>query len=344
VKCEEEKVKAEEEKKAKAEEKVKCEEEKVKAEEEKKAKAEETYFAEMPQGHHEKVECGKCMAGEEHEHCEVAESMRFEPLASVETLASVRKEEIDMLLFGEEGSNPTWNISVAGIPVCAVQLKDQDHSEEIRRVFCSEQYAEDLADHCAKSGFMETMKKVNARFWSNYTSNKKIEARYKSEAKVKYENDKRKFLDTFKKDFLQALAVVTAGSNKNFFQIENPLKDCFFANLTTLGLPETTAISAIEKSFKEGSAEHFATLFAKAEEFMSLTSEAKAEIAKAIGAADTVPVATPAAAEVNSNISQRLAQASVVAEVMGSQLNVRNPLNLDADDYKSQLRAAWRKR
>jgi hypothetical protein len=353
--AEEEKAKAAEEEKAKAaeEEKAKAEEEKAKeCAEEEKAKAEETYFAEMPKQkepemHAEKAECAKCVAGEEHEHEEVAESMRFEPLASLESLASVKKEAIDMMLFGEEGQNPTWNISVAGIPVCAINLKDQDHSDEIRRVFCSEQYAEDLADHCTKSGFLETMKKVNARFWSNYTSNKKIEARYKAEATAKYETDKRKFLDTFKKDFLQALSVVTAGANKNFFQLENPLKDCLFANLTTLGLPETTAVSAIEKSFKEGGAEHFATLFAKAEEFMSLTSEAKAEIAKAIGAADTVPVAvdTNAGSLADSNISHRLAQASAVAEVMGgSSLNVRNPLNLDAADYKSQLKAAWRKR
>ena len=270
--------------------------------------------------------------------------MKFEPLAALANLKGIRKEDIDMALYHEDTDNPTWNITVAGVPTAKIELKKQSAPEEIRTVFCSEDYAKDLMVHCEKTGFVQTMNKVKADFWSNYTSNKQIAARFHKEAKASFENERKKLLASFKQEFRNCMNIVSAGMSKNFYpDLGNALKEHLFTNLRTVGLPEQTAISVVEKSFVEGAAPYFDALFEKAEEYMSLTNDSRKEIAAAISNGASIEQTVSLEGTSPATLSERVAQASLVANTINSApMRVAKDVVLDTNEYKAQLRSAWR--
>ena len=316
---------------------------KAKAEEEKK---EDNAVAADEEAEEESEE-DKAVAEEKEEEKAPApkedlEAMKFEPLASLDSLKNVRKEDIDIALYNEDSENPTWNITVAGVPTAKVELRKQSAPDEIRAVFCSEDYAKDLIVHCEKTGFIQTMNKVRADFWSNHTSNKKIKDRFVKEAKASFDGDRKKLLASFKQDFRNCINIVSAGMSKNFYpDMGNSLKEHMFTNLRTVGLPEQTAISCVEKSFAEGSAAYFDSLFEKAEEYMNLSTDARKEIAAAISSGAYIEHKLEN--EEPATLTERVAQASLIANsVSGSPLRVTKDVVLDSNEYKAQLKNAWR--
>ena len=283
------------------------------------------------------------------EESEATEAMKFEPLASVANLDAIKKEEIDMALYGEESDNPTWNVTVAGIPTARIQLKKQMAPEEIRSAFCSDDYAKDLIVHCERTGFVKTMQNVRAEFWSNYTSDAKVAARYKSDAEKAFSGERKKLVAGFRDSFRNCLNIVSAGLSKNFYpELGNALKDSLFTNLKTVGLPENTAVSAIEKSFQESAGEYFNALFNKAESYLDMSPQARQEISAAISNGSSLnhynseglDKAPPA------NLGDRVAQASVIPESSGNQgaFKVNSGLVMDTENYKAQLKSVFRKR
>ena len=275
---------------------------------------------------------------------EELEAMKFEPLASLASFKEIRKEDIDMALYHEDSENPTWNVTVAGMPTAKIQLRKQSAPDEIRAVFCSEDYAKDLMVHCEKTGFIQTMNKVKADFWSNHTSNRKIADRFHNEAKASFDTERKKLLATFKQDFRNCMNIVSAGMSKNFYpDLGNALKEHLFTNLRTVGLPEQTAISVVEKSFVEGAAPYFDALFEKSEDYMNLTTDARKEIAAAISHGSSIEQTVSLENTTPATLGERVSQASVVASVnSGAPMRVARDVVLDTNEYKTQLRNAWR--
>jgi hypothetical protein len=273
--------------------------------------------------------------------------MKFEPLAALANLKDLHKEDIDMTLYNEDSANPTWNVTVAGIPTARIELRKQAAADEIRAVFCSEDYAKDLMVHCEKTGFIQTMNKVKAEFWSNYTSNKKIATRFKQEAKASFENERKRLLASYRQEYRNCINIVSAGMSKNFYpDMGNALKENLFANLRTVGLPEQTAISVVEKSFAEGSAQYFESLFEKAEEYMNLTPDSRKEIAAAISHGSHLEHTASLHEVAPATLGDRVAQASTVANTFNGapSMRVSNDVVIDSNAYKAQLRSVWRNR
>ena len=340
--------------KAKTKKKIKGEEELEKdkekdsefslLDEEKEEKEEKEKIEPAEAGEKEKTEETEETEKEEKEEVAPAakedlEAMKFEPLASLNALKNVRKEDIDMALYHEDSENPTWNITVAGVPTASVQLKKQSSPDEIRSVFCSEDYAKDLMIHCEKTGFIQTMNKVKADFWSNHTSNKKIAERFKNEAKASFDGERKKLLASFKQEFRSCINIVSAGMSKNFYpELGNSLKEHLFTNIRTVGLPEQTSISVVEKSFAEGAAQYFDGLFEKAEEYMNLSPEARKEIAAAISQGASLEHASG----MNESLADRVAEASLIPNmVSGTPLRVTKDVLMDTESYKAELRSVW---
>lgn len=270
-------------------------------------------------------------------------AMKFEPLASLRALASAKRDDIDMVLFDDQGANPTWNVSVAGTPACRVSLQDQDYADEIRSVFCSEDYARDLLEHCVKAGFIPTMNRVKAKFWANEFTKSDALKDITQKATASLEAEKSKYLAAYKESFLGCMNIVSAGMNKNFYPEGNALKMHLFSQLTNVGLPEQTAISVIEASFSEAAPSYFKTLFEKSTDYMALTKEARGEIAQAImrspvlqenGSSELEPV----------TLADRVATASVLPSLTstGPGFTVRAATSINSDEYKHQLARSWR--
>lgn len=269
-----------------------------------------------------------------------AEGVKLEPVTSMSKLASASAEDIDMVLFATDTENPFWNVTVAGVPAARIQLQNQSNADDIRKVFCSEDYARELVAHCEKSGFVKTMQQVKAEFWATEDTNEERKARMRAEVSASFADERKKFLNQYKSDFMNCLGMAVAGINKNLFpEIGNPLKDHLFTNMKTAGLPQVTATSVIEKSFTEASAGYFDTIFEKATEYMGLTKEARQEISKTVASANTI---TPNMSDEldSGTLEDRVVKASTVPQMF----QVKDTqVSVDSNDYKSRLKGAWRK-
>jgi hypothetical protein len=270
-----------------------------------------------------------------------AEAMKYEPLASLESLKAVAREDIDMIRYNEDKANPFWNVSVKGTPVARISLKAQISPDEIRNVFISDDYAMDLIEHCATSGLVDTLKKVNAFFYANHTSNKKVAASYKAAADKSIATAKAELAANFKGEFLNCLRIAIAGINKNFYpNLGNPLKEQLYFNMKTLGLPDSSAKSVVEKAFAEASAEYFDSVFTKADEYMKLAAETRTEIAEAISQASAIDPSAAAEPQEPATLAKRLTQASVVPQM--TMAFESQPLIQDTQDFKARLKRAWK--
>lgn len=269
-----------------------------------------------------------------------SEAMKYEPLAGLDSLKTIAREDIDMIRYDEDTENPFWNVSVKGTPVARVSLKAQVSADEIRNVFISDDYAMDLIEHCATSGLVDTLKKVNATFYANHTSDKKVAASFKAAADKTIATARAELSTNFKGDFLNCLRIAIAGINKNFYPaLGNPLKEQLFLNMHTLGLPESSAKSIVEKAFAEASAEYFDSVFTKADEYMKMSQEARHEIAEAISQAASIDPQSAGTQE-PATLSNRLAQASVAPQMTMSFES--RPLVADVDDFKARLKRSWK--
>jgi hypothetical protein len=267
---------------------------------------------------------------------QASEAMKYEPLASAAALASVTREDLDMTLFGEGTENPTWNVSVKGIPLARVELQAQVSPDEIRSIFTTNDYALSLIDLCATGGVVETLQKVGATFWANHTSDRKVAASFKGAAEKAIAEAKAEMIKTFKDDYMFCLKTATAGINKNFYpSVGNPLKESLYTNMKTLGLPDASAKSAIEKAFAEASAEYFDSLFTKAEEYMKFSPEARTEIAEAISNSSAIDQSSDT--HEPATLQSRVAQASIAP-----QLQFQSPIVVDTDSFKARLKQAWK--
>lgn len=321
----------EEEKKEEKKDEAKAGEEKEEKKEEKKDEA--------------KADKGEKKEEVKEEDAGYSTSMKYEPLASLTSLASVAKSDIDMALYGEQGQDPTWAVSVKGVPACRVRLAAQAEPDTIRKIFVSEDYAIDLIEHCATAGFVQTMARVNAEFWANHTSDAALADRIKSEMSAEAKTTVNSYTSEFEGKFMKCLNIAIAGANKNFYpEVGNPLKDHFFANMNAIGVPEETAYMVIEKTFAEGGAEFFNAVIAKALEFYKMPEEARSTIAKAVAQSEALDIFNGKSLEsaAPATLSHRLAQASVVASI--NPVGVREaPMSIDTNEYKAQLRDVFKR-
>lgn len=269
------------------------------------------------------------------------DALRYETLSSLEDVKSYGKEDVELVLFNERTNNPTWMVFCKASPLAKIECNAQADSESIKEVFASESFAKDFVDHCANIGLMESLQNVNASFFVNETSDKKIEARFEAKAEAKIAKFKSQAEAKLRTDLMNALDVVTVGMTKNLYSdIGHPLKDALFEGMTLAGLPENTAVSVVNASFATGAAAYYQVVFEKAIAFMNMSETAQSEIKSMISEASIV------SNEVNENdmdLNERLTRASSVASLRPYDVSVRPSISVDRDSYKARLKATMKR-
>jgi hypothetical protein len=275
---------------------------------------------------------------------EPSEAMRYESLASIDSLGNISKDDVELVLFGDKSENPTWIAFAHSTPVARIELAAQDNAEAIKSVFASTDYANDLITHIADIGMVECLKKVNASFYANHISDKAIASRYEAAAQEKVSQFKAQAETKLRSDLLSALDVITVAMNKNLYQdVGHPLKDQLFESMVLAGMPENTAASVIDGSFAVAAAPYYQVVFEKALAFMNMSDTSKSEIKNMISESNTV------AADVTSNepatLGERLGRASSVASLQnyGPSLKVQASVEIDKDSYKARLKNVIKK-
>ena len=274
-----------------------------------------------------------------------SEALKYEAVASLESLASVERNDVELILFGERSENPTWVVFAKTLPVAKIELASQEHANVIRPSFVEAEYATDFINAASQDGLVGTLKTANAHFFANHTSDKATADRYEAKAQEKIESFKAQAETKLRADLIGALDVVTVGMNKNLYKdVGHPLKEALYESMVLAGMPENTAESVIDSSFAAASSEYYQVVFEKAIAFMNMNDTAKSEVKAMISEANTMQASENLEP---STLEERLGRASSVASLTGGgyrpSLQVESSVKIDKDSYKARLKSVINK-
>ena len=271
---------------------------------------------------------------------EPSEALRYEAVASFDSLASITKDDVEMVLFAEKSENPTWVVFAKTLPVAKIELASQEHADIIRPSFVEADYATDFINATAQDGLLNTLKTANAHFYANHISDKAIADRYEAKAQEKIEAFKAQAETKLRSDLMGALDVVTVGMNKNLYKdVGHPLKEALYESMVLAGMPENTAESVIDSSFAAASSEYYQVVFEKAIAFMNMSDTAKSEVKAMISEANVMQASEDMEP---ATLEERLGRASSVASLTGGykpSLQVESSIKIDKDSYKARLKS-----
>lgn len=233
------------------------------------------------------------------------------PVATEEFLASATADEVEFHL-SDDPKNPVLNVIVASVPAARITLASFGaQASEMSDIFRSERYTQGLRVAMAKQGVLNLLKKAKAEFYATaYRSSDIFEEAVASAEAVSGERI-AVAMSGLREDFVDAIQLVSAGMDKNFFQIENPLKRALYINMAQAGV--LNPMEVIEASFAEASAPHFEAVVAKAVEIMDKSAEAREDLRAAIGESGVIDRSAGASSAQASAIATAAEESSAVA-------------------------------
>jgi hypothetical protein len=257
----------------------------------------------------EEMEEGK---EEEQEKGEIAESMHYEVLQSLEDLKALKVDR-NALAFtfweDDKGHSPFYVIQAAGKPIGEIHLGDQDNADEIRAYFCDEtKYTKALAQSVENTNLFEMLKGVHARFYANAVETTAFAKKMKAEATASVSDVRTEKLAQLRKDFTEALVCASEALNKGLYDKPNALKSTFVKVLSSYGIMNPAI--AVEAAFKEAGSVFFDQVLDGATEYLEMPKEAFAHAKKMIRQAQNVAYAN-ANNYADMSIGQRLANNSL---------------------------------
>jgi len=256
---------------------------------------------------------------------------------NIQYLAPVDEMEFDendiQMAFYNDVKDPCWTVLIKGSPVATIKLSDQDKIDEITDLFISDDYAQNVEKAMLDCGVKEVLNQVKARYFVNKVEESDLAKIMSDKIKGELEAGYKAKAASLSDDFKSSIAVVLAGMNKNFWKdIENPLKGTLFSKISDCGISDPSSV--IESAFAESGDAYFETVLAKAIEFMQKSTEAREEIANAIGDANIiVPTATAGVITQANSLKYRLDRNNVMAKITGTSMTQK-----DKDTLKSKLR------
>ena len=195
------------------------------------------------------------------------------------------------VLTGADTESPFYTVLIKGMPVAAIHLEDQPNAEAIRAYFLSNDYPTKLASAMSVSGVKNVLDTQHAKMFSAVASKSELAETMKAEAKAEFDKQLSEAIIATASKFANALKVAVAGMNKNFFTEPNDLKGAIYAAFAAEGKDENVAQAKTESIIAEAGS-FFDTAIAKAQELMSKSDEAFAEVSEMIAKAGVAARAT----------------------------------------------------
>jgi hypothetical protein len=218
-----------------------------------------------------------------------------------------------MALHGEDTEEPFWNVTLKGMPTARIALTQQPRPDEIREAFISPDYAENVAHAIEKLGAKDVLSSINAQFYANEVKRTDLAASLREEVMAELDKEYKGKLAGMRDELIHCVGIVLAGANKNFFSdADHVLKAALWQNLKEAGIDD--AMSHIEAAFDQAGPEFFNWVVDRAVEFMDKPADAVAEIAKAIGTANTMPAdreKDEEQIEEDDSLAEKLARGSI---------------------------------
>jgi topoisomerase-4 subunit A len=246
------------------------------------------------------------------------------PVATEEFLMQASVEDVEFHVTAD-AHDPVVNVIVASVPAARIALSSLgEHAAESRGMFGSEKYLSALRNRMATSGVLNFLVEAGAEFYATAYRNSDLFAEACASAESIGNERIAVAMSGIREDFVDAIKLVSAGMDKNFFNIRNPLKQALFVGLAHAGVANPASV--IESAFAEASEAHFEAVVEKAVEIMDKSPEAREELREAIGESGTIdrtasaatatareiPVAAPAGLQVVREASASVATAGSV--------------------------------
>ena len=279
--------------------------------------------------------------GDDEEEVEADEEF-IAPVATEEFLASATADDVTFHLT-DDPQNPVLNVIVASVPAARITLASFGaQASEMADIFRTERYQQGLRTAMASQGVLNLLKKARAEFYATaYRSTDIFEEAVASAESVSKEQV-AVAMAGLREDFVDAIQLVSAGMDKNFFQIENPLKRALYINMANAGVRDPMGV--IEASFSEASAAHFEAVVEKAVEIMDKSVEAREEIRAAIGESGVIgrsAGAAHASAIATASVEEDESSAVAIAREVGLRHTVSASSKIE---QKDQIRGLFNQR
>ena len=263
------------------------------------------------------------------------------PVATEEFLANASADDVEFHLT-DDPSNPVLNVIVASIPAARITLASfGTHASEMGKIFRTPRYAAGLRTAMARQGVLNLLKNSRAEFYATAYRNTDLFEEACASADAVSNERVAVAMSGLREDFVDAIHLVSAGMDKNFFQIENPLKRALFIQLAHAGVQNPAEV--IDTAFAEASAAHFEALVGKAVEIMDKSATAREELRDAIGESGIIDrsKSAHASAEHAIPVAQTAHAGVAVARELGAQTAVTASLTGTVAERKEVIRQSF---
>ena len=134
--------------------------------------------------------------------------------------------------------------------------------------------------------FFGLLKQSNAEFYANAYKSGDVFAEARAAAETVSSKKVTAALSGLREDLVDAMLIVSAGMDKNFFQKTNHLKRSLYIGLANAGVQNPSSV--IEQAFAESSAKHFETIAEMATELLDQPVEYRDTLRNSIGDAGVI--------------------------------------------------------
>ena len=202
------------------------------------------------------------------------------PVASVEFLARASVDDVDFV-YHNNPSNPVWNVIVAGVPAARMSLASYgDKANEVATFFSTDKFAQSMRRAMASEGVLNLLRKSNAEFYATSFKQSELFGQARAAAEQVATSKLTTAVASVREDLVDALKIVSAGMDKNYFPKTNHLKREMYIALSNAGVHNPARL--IDNVFATANAKHFETLADLAVEFIDKPAEAREVIRDSI--------------------------------------------------------------
>lgn len=216
-------------------------------------------------------------------------------VASLDFIARASVGDVEMVLHNHP-TNPVWNVIVAGVPAARLTLASYgDKAHEVASFFVSDKFAPGVQRAMASEGVLNLLRKSNAEFYANSFKQSELFQEARSAAEQVATSKYTTAIAGLREDLVDALKIVSAGMDKNFFQKPNHLKRELFIALSNAGVHDPARV--IDSVFVSANAKHFDVLAETAVEFLDKPADAREALRESIEESGVIDRSKEAPAE-----------------------------------------------
>lgn len=170
---------------------------------------------------------------------------------------------------------------VAGVPAARLSLASYgDKAHEVASFFVTEKFSNSMRQAMASEGVLNLLRKSNAEFYATSFKSSELFGEARAAAEQVATSKYTTAIAGLREDFVDALKIVSAGMDKNFFQKPNHLKRELYIALSNAGVHEPARL--IDGVFATANAKHFEVIAETAVEFLDKPSEAREALRESI--------------------------------------------------------------